>query len=603
MSLTPGTKLGPYEIVTPLGAGGMGEVYRARDSKLHRDVAIKVLPEAVAADPDRLARFEREAQVLASLNHPNIAHLYGVEDSGATHALVMELVEGPTLADRIAAGLITLADALPIAKQIAEALEAAHEQGIIHRDLKPANVKVRPDGTVKVLDFGLAKALDPSVGSSVEAKNSPTMTARGTEMGMILGTAAYMAPEQAKGRVVDRRADIWAFGVVLHEMLTGRRLFEAEDVSETLAAVLTRDVSMMPLPVDLPARLRALVRDCLIRDPRQRLRDIGDARLVLDRIIAGAPDDVGAPATATSVSAGRRSRERLAWIAAVTLGVALVVTATMTVRHLREAAPVVEPIQLTISAPEKSAFDGTVPQFAVSPDGRQVAFVAARQGALVLWVRSLSTLEVTPLPGTDWAQHPFWSPDSRFIAFFADGKLKKVPAEGGAPVVLCSAPTDRGGAWNPDNVLLVSPTTGGPLQRVSADGTFTPVTKLAKGETSHRWPAFLPDGHHFLYFVGVGDNITGEIRMGSLDSTEAVPVTASLSNGLYAAGHVLFVRDGNLMAQPFDPLSPASTGAAFRVAEQVFADTAAYGAFSVSSANVLTYCTRYRARDGAVDVV
>jgi serine/threonine protein kinase len=302
LALPPGTRLGAYEVTASLGAGGMGEVYRARDPKLDRDVAIKILPESFASDADRVMRFEREAKTLASLNHPHIAQIYGFEQSGATSALVMELVDGEDLSQRIARGPIPIDEALPIAKQIAEALEAAHEQGIIHRDLKPANVKVRPDGTVKVLDFGLAKAMDQGSGigdrGSGGVANSPTITSPAMTMrGVILGTAAYMSPEQAKGKFVDKRADIWAFGVVLYEMLTGRRLFDAEDTSETLAAVLTRDVSMTTMPVAIPPRLRALLRECLIRDPKHRLRDIGDARNVIEKIIAGAADD---PTTATA---------------------------------------------------------------------------------------------------------------------------------------------------------------------------------------------------------------------------------------------------------------------------------------------------------------
>ncbi|MGH9383249.1 MAG: serine/threonine-protein kinase, partial [Vicinamibacterales bacterium] len=286
MALTPGTRLGAYEVIATLGAGGMGEVYRAKDSKLKREVALKVLPADVAADRERLARFQREAEVLASLNHPHIAHIHGLEESGGTTALVMELVEGEDLAQRIARGAIPLEEALPIAKQIAEALEAAHEQGIIHRDLKPANIKVKDDGTVKVLDFGLAKALDPMSGSGADVTNSPTLTARATQVGMILGTAAYMAPEQAKGRPVDRRADIWAFGVVLFEMLSGQRAFKGEDVSDVLAAVLRQEIDWKALPADTPRKIRRILERCLERDPKRRLRDIGDAWLELD-----APDD------------------------------------------------------------------------------------------------------------------------------------------------------------------------------------------------------------------------------------------------------------------------------------------------------------------------
>ena len=305
MTLTPGTLLGVYEVNTQIGAGGMGEVYRARDTKLNRVVALKILPDAFAADSDRLVRFRREAQVLASLNHPNIAHLYGLEDAGSTHALVMELVDGPTLADRIAQGPIPLAEALPIARQIAEALEAAHEQGIVHRDLKPANVKVRDDGTVKVLDFGLAKALDPATASSTGMMNSPTLTARATQLGVILGTAAYMAPEQARGKVVDRRADIWSFGVVLDEMLTAQRTFKGEEISDVLAAVLRQDIDWTALPAGTPPRLTRLLERCLDRDLRERLRDIGEARIEIARILEGAPDRVVASASASA--AVRRS--------------------------------------------------------------------------------------------------------------------------------------------------------------------------------------------------------------------------------------------------------------------------------------------------------
>jgi eukaryotic-like serine/threonine-protein kinase len=305
LTLTPGTLLGVYEVNTQIGAGGMGEVYRARDTKLNRVVALKILPDAFAADSDRLVRFRREAQVLASLNHPNIAHLYGLEDAGSTHALVMELVDGPTLADRIAQGPIPLAEALPIARQIAEALEAAHEQGIVHRDLKPANVKVRDDGTVKVLDFGLAKALDPATASSTGMMNSPTLTARATQLGVILGTAAYMAPEQARGKVVDRRADIWSFGVVLDEMLTAQRTFKGEEISDVLAAVLRQDIDWTALPAGTPPRLTRLLERCLDRDLRERLRDIGEARIEIARILEGAPDRVVASASASA--AVRRS--------------------------------------------------------------------------------------------------------------------------------------------------------------------------------------------------------------------------------------------------------------------------------------------------------
>ena len=504
MILTNGTRLGPYEIIAPLGAGGMGEVYRARDTKLNRDVAIKVLPEMFAADADRLARFEREAQVLASLNHPNIAHLYGLEDHGATRALVMELVEGPTLADRIAAGPVVLADALPIARQIAEALEAAHEKGIIHRDLKPANVKVRDDGTVKVLDFGLAKALDPSAGSNTGEMNSPTMTAWATQMGLLIGTAAYMSPEQARGKAVDRRADIWAFGVVLYEMLSGDRAFKGEDISDTLAAVLRQEIMLSALPATTPLRLKRLIERCLERDPKQRLRDIGEARIEIARIEAGGADmmETSAAASAAAVAAPRWKRA-LPWALAGVTTVALVAALLLRAPG-RAPSNESRPMRFTIPAPEKSSFAGSM---ALSPDGRKLVFVATSGGTASLWLRSLDSPSPQSLPGTESAASPFWSPDSRWIAFFAQGKLKKIESSDGLAKTLCDAADSRGGTWNRDDLILFSPSSSDGLYCVSADeGAVTKVTKLdsSANESSHRWPCFLPDGRHFLYLVTSG---------------------------------------------------------------------------------------------------
>ncbi|MEO5568692.1 MAG: protein kinase, partial [Gemmatimonadaceae bacterium] len=391
-SLTPGTHLGPYEILGPLGAGGMGEVYRARDAKLHRDVALKVLPESLAGDPDRLARFRREAQVLAALNHPNIAHIHGFEDSGTIHALVMELVEGPTLADRIDHGPIPLDEALPIARQIADALESAHEQGIVHRDLKPANIKVCSDGTVKVLDFGLAKALDPATSSSGNVMNSPTLTAHATQLGMILGTAAYMAPEQARGKTVGRRADIWAFGAVFYEMLTGTRAFPGDDITDTLAAVVRAEPDWSRLSQILSPTLLVYLRRCLQKDAKQRIGDIHDVGLALD----GAFDTAVAQPTA---SATRRTLRRpVAWTpvaAAALLAAALSIPA---VRHLRETPlPALPETRLDIVTPETDDFTS----LALSPDGRQIVFAASGDGASRLWLRSLGLTTAQPLIGTE----------------------------------------------------------------------------------------------------------------------------------------------------------------------------------------------------------
>ncbi|MEI6667542.1 MAG: protein kinase [Acidobacteriota bacterium] len=606
MRLATGTTLGSYEILGPLGAGGMGEVYKANDTRLDRTVAIKVLPAALAADPDFKARFEREAKSISALNHPNICTLFDVGSTGAPQGaggsvvdyLVMEYLEGETLATRLERGALPLADALKIGTEIASALDKAHRQGIVHRDLKPGNIMLvklggaRSDATqAKLLDFGLAKsgpagAVSGAAPTALATSPRPpgqALTAQGT----ILGTFQYMAPEQIEGEEADARTDIFAFGAVLFEMLTGRRAFAGKSQAGLLGAILKEQpppVSQMT-PVASPA-LDHVVGVCLAKDPDARFQTAHDLLLQL-RWIADGGSAAGVPAP---VVAHRRNRERFAWIAAAVLGVALVGAATIIVLQRREAAPVVDPIQFTMGAPENSLFGGPTPQFAVSPDGRQVVFVASLRGALALWIRPFSTLVARPLPGTEWATHPFWSPDSRTIGFFSANKLKTVPAIGGPPAELCDAPSERGGTWNRDNVILFSPTLNGPLQRVtSAGGAPAPVTALAKGETSHRWATFLPDGRHFLYFVGTGDGTTGEIRTGSLDSKEGVAIAPSDSNGLYAAGHLLFARGGSLMAQSFDVNTRQTTADAVSVAEQVGVDDTAYGAFSVTTSNVLTY--------------
>ncbi len=469
MPLSPGTRLGPYEVVGSLGAGGMGEVYRARDSKLNRDVAIKVLLPAVANDPDCLARFSREAQVLALLNHPNIAAIYGLEEGPADHlrqgfggqeaghhtsALVMELVEGPTLADRLATGALPLDEVLAIAKQIAEALLAAHEAGVIHRDLKPANIKVRPDGTVKVLDFGLAKALDPTGGSSANAMNSPTLSVHGTQMGVILGTAAYMAPEQARGRVVDRRADIWAFGVVLFEMLTGKRAFDGDDISITLASVLKDDLNWTALPADLPTPVRRLLRRCLEKDPKRRLSSIGDARLELDDASAPPAEDRAVISAPVVAAAAPRSRPLVPWIVA---GLAAVVAATA-VAFWAPWRATVDPPKASFEVQTNSPGVTTPLMIALSPDGRHLAARVIEQGISKLWVRPIERVTGTTLPGTDEAVYPFWSADGRYIGCFAGGKLKKVDILGAPPQTVADATDGRGGAWNRDGVILFAPT-------------------------------------------------------------------------------------------------------------------------------------------------
>jgi Tol biopolymer transport system component len=545
MSLASGTRLGPYQILAKLGEGGMGEVYRATDSHLKRSVAIKVLPASMASDADRLARFQREAEVLAALNHPNIAAIYGLEKTPDLTALVMELVEGDDLSTMIGRGPIALSDALPIAKQIADALEAAHEQGIIHRDLKPANIKVRADGTVKVLDFGLAKAMDPVSVSSSGLANSPTMTSPAmTAMGMILGTAAYMSPEQAKGRAVDRRADIWAFGVVLSELLTGQQLFEAEDVSETLAAVLTRDVSQPSLPANIPPRLRALLRDCLVRDPKQRLRDIGEARRTLDQIIAGAPDD-SATVPANAVAAGHRDRRP--WL--LVAGVALVVAAmTAAVVWSLQPVPALPPaLEVDLSAPPGHVAEQTS---ALSPDGLRFALTARdAAGQTQLWLRTLESGVMAPIAGTDEARHPFWSPDGTQIGFFAGGRLKAVTVASGRVRVICDALGGRqAGTWSAQDVIVFSVELGERLKRVSAGGNEMPVDLKTSGFRPH----FLPDGRHYLFHGGdLTEETTRGISVADLESDIVVPLAAG-SDAKYADGYLLFVRSSSLLAQPFD---------------------------------------------------
>ena len=586
LPLAQGTRLGPHEIVSAIGAGGMGEVYRARDTKLNRDVALKILPEAFTADADRLARFTREAQVLASLNHPNIAGIYGFEDSGATHALVMELVEGEDLAQRITRGAISIDEALPIAKQIADALEAAHEQGIIHRDLKPQNIKVRTDGMVKVLDFGLAKAAAPAGASgTTTVASSPTMTSPAmTAMGMILGTAAYMSPEQARGKPVDKRADIWAFGVVLYEMLTRRRLFAGEDISDVLAAVLRQDIDLSSLPSDTPPRLRRLLERCLDRDVKTRLRDMGEARVELARIASGAPDHATMVPASTSATLGR-GRERLAWTVAAA---ALISVAALLVIVMRPSSPAVAArplVRLPFVTPADASLT-EVTSVIVSPDGRRLLFSArSPDGRRRLWLRPLDSMDVTPLPDTDDAIEPFWSPDSASIAFGAHGKLKRLDPGDARAHAIADAPRSNNGTWNQDGIIVFSPDYRSPLFRVKATGADR--TNATPGPGDHRYPQFLPDGRHFLFHAG---GSSGGISIGSLDAPETnKPVLQDSSGGaIYAApGFLLYIRNGTLVAQPFDTDRLEATGQPTPIAPASANDPWAVQRLSASNTGVL----------------
>jgi eukaryotic-like serine/threonine-protein kinase len=594
MAILPGRRLGPYEILSAIGAGGMGEVYKARDSKLGREVALKVLPAAFAADAERMARFDREARLLAALNHPGIAAIYSFEEVPGRHLLVMELAEGESLDKRIASGPLPLEECLSYARQIAEALEAAHEKGIVHRDLKPANVVVSSEGKVKLLDFGLAKAFENDAGSSPEISASPTLTARATAAGVILGTAAYMSPEQARGKAVDKRADVWAFGVVLFEMLTGKRLFQGETVSDTLAAVLRDPVDFGTLPPATPPSVKVLLERCLERDPKQRLQAIGESRIALERTIAGA-SGVRAAGPLEVAPAPRASRIPLyfPWV------VAAACTAAAGTLALRARAPEERVYRATINPPEGAAFvvDTTQPGPPVlSPDGRRLAFTARGADAKVmLYIRSLDSVEAQPLAGTENAQYPFWSPDSRFIAFGADQKLKRIEASGGPPSVLCPV-TDfpKGGAWSSAGMIVFAPAAGGPLHVVSEHGGESkPITKLdeKRGDNSHRLPYFLPDGRHFLYLARLANALPAEghqILVGSLDGGESKAILRSPAAAEYASGRLLFLRDRALMAQRFDPERLALDGEAHSVVENVSVITgAAKATFSASQTGVL----------------
>ena len=598
MTLAAGTHLGSYEVLVPIGAGGMGEVYQAHDTKLGRDVAIKVLPEAFAHDPDRLSRFQREAKMLASLNHPNIAAIYGLEQSNGTSYLVMELVSGETLQERIRRdGPVPVEEALKIAVQIAEALEAAHEKGIIHRDLKPANVKVTPEGKVKVLDFGLAKAFAGDTETS-DPINSPTLSQAATMHGVILGTAAYMSPEQARGKAVDKRTDIWAFGCVLHELLTGKQTFQGEDVTDILAAVVRAEPDWQALPVATPVKIRDLLRRCLQKDKTLRFRDAGDARIEIHEALT-------TPAPAAAVAAQRKnplSNIRAAWsVAAVAIVVAALGWGALA--YLRHAPEDEQPVRFFVSPPEMgrlamaapTASGAVVSPLAVSPNGRLIAIVATgTDGKLQLWVRSLDTLAARSLAGTEGAFQPFWSPDSRFIGFFAGGKLKKIEVSGGPPITLCDAPDPRAGTWNRDGVIVFGPTASSALQRVSAAGGVpTTATTLGQDESVHMRPFFLPDGQHFLYRASTGPG-GGPTYVGSLNSAERKFLfNADSSNVVYSQGHLLFLRETTLMAQPFDAQRLVLTGDAFPIAENIrnSATTNPAGIFSASENAVLVYQT------------
>jgi Tol biopolymer transport system component/tRNA A-37 threonylcarbamoyl transferase component Bud32 len=590
MHVCPGSRLGRYEILSRIGVGGMGEVYRARDSKLGRDVAIKVLPEEFARDRERMIRFEREARLLAALNHPNIASIYGVEDSGSVDALVMELAEGPTLADRIRAGLIPIHEALSIARQIADALEYAHERGVVHCDLKPSNIKISREDMVKVLDFGLAKAVQCE-SSATDIGDSPTLSEITSKSGALLGTAAYMAPEQAKAKPVDRRIDIWAFGCVLYEMLTAKKVFPGDTVPETLAAVLKNEPYWSHLPSATPAQVCVLLRRCLQKDPKQRLRDIGDARISLDEVLDGAAE--ASPGLAVVAPFWRRVAP---W---ALFGVAALSLAMLALVDFRERAQATaEPMRLQIALPEKTSLTiGFGNTLALSPDGRHLAFAGLAPDGhahLHLWVRDLDSLVARPLPGAEGALRDiFWSPDSKSLAFHNGRELERIDISGGSRQVVCAVSSFFGGAWSPDGIIIFGTIEG--LMKVSAAGGQPSLLIKASGsggEYALAYPSFLPDARHFVYselrFSGPGlGPYVGSIDAGGEQQLSKPEVASSrvvyLGSSDTAHGRLLFLLPGGtLMAQVFDPSRARLEGDPAVIAQGV-AD------FTVSANGLLAY--------------
>jgi Tol biopolymer transport system component len=590
MTIATGTKLGSYEVVAQIGAGGMGEVYQAHDTKLGRDVAIKVLPEAFAHDADRLSRFQREAKMLAALNHPNIATIHGLEQSGGTSYLVMELVSGETLADRIKRdGAVPIEEALAIAKQIAEALEAAHEKGIIHRDLKPANVKVTPEGKVKVLDFGLAKAFSGDT-STEDMGNSPTLSMAATMQGVILGTAAYMSPEQAKGKAVDKRTDIWAFGCVLYELLTGKQAFHGEDVTDILAAVVRAEPDWTALPANISPSIHVLLQRCLRKDRRQRTPDAAILRIEIEDSIA-APKDSGATQAAPST---RVWRERLASAA----GIFILMTIALAIGFVLRTPKPPQPLKaVRLSAEigvDASLYTIYGPAAILSPDGTRLAFVAAGfDQKRRIYVRSLDQLQATVLSGTENARDPFFSPDGQWIGFFADGKLKKISVQGGAAVTLCNAGDERGESWGEDGTIVFANDNSSALSKVSsAGGTPQPLSTLQAGEVTQRWPQVLPGSKAVLFTSNTvhNNNEDADIVVYSMASGQRKTVQRG---GYYArylpSGHVVYMHDGTLFAVPFDLKRLEVTGQPAPILEGVVTTPVGGAQFSFTETGNLVY--------------
>ena len=590
MALEVGSRLGHYDVTALIGEGGMGQVYRATDTQLGRDVALKILPDAFAADPDRLARFQREAQVLASLNHPNIAQIHGIEKSDDTQALVLELVEGPTLADRIAKGPIPLDEALPIAKQIAEALEAAHEAGVIHRDLKPANIKVREDGTVKVLDFGLAKALDTTPAG--DPSQSPTLTAAATQMGVIMGTAAYMSPEQAAGKTVDKRGDIWSFGVVLFEMLTGQRLFTGETVSHVLGGVLRVDPDWSTLPAATPEPVRRLLRRSLQKDRQRRLRDVGDTLADLDEAPTTQPTGETEQAPVTSPTGWRRALPLALGISAV----AVVITGLAVWVLMRQPDTPTDLVRLVMAGPEVAS--GFSSDLALSPDGTQIVYRGGDSASL--YVRPLDQLDAIPLRGTEllWGD-PFFSPGGEWVGFAGSSlHLEKVSLFGGAPETLAQLPAVIGGAsWGADDLIIVGMLGAGLFRVPGAGGEPEVLTTLdaEQGETAHARPSIIPNHQAVLFVIASGQPVrtSGQLAVLALETREVTRLgLAGTSPRYVSTGHLVYAtEDSSVRAVPFDPGQLVVTGDPVTLVKRVVVKDNGAANMSISDTGRLLYMT------------
>ena len=597
MALSAGSRIGVYEITESLGAGGMGEVYRARDTKLNRDVALKILPELFASDPDRLARFQREAQLLASLNHPHIGAIHGFEETSGVKALVLELVEGSTLADRIAQSPVPPDEALAIAAQIASALEAAHDRGVVHRDLKPANIKLTPDGTVKVLDFGLAKMLDDGSASASGPSRgalsmSPTLSVHATYAGVILGTAAYMSPEQARGRPVDKRADVWAFGCVLFEMLAGARPFDGDDVAEMIGAVIHKEPAWDRLPASTPANVRLALQRCLQKDPKQRIRDVGDVQLLLSGAFESPAATSGPPVTHPT-----RRRSQLVTVAAIAGAAVLAAAATWTLMH--SAPATLQPMRFGIVTPPTQAFNvqGFFRNLAISDDGTHIVYVGGSESQL--FVRAIDQLDAVPLRGVTAAGFPFLSPDGRWVGFFtggAGGEIKKISITGGPAVTLCRYQgTARGASWGRDDTIIFAtndPATG--LLSVPAGGGEPKVlTKpdATHGEQDHLFPAPLPDGRHLLFTISAASGTdAGQIAVLDLRTNQWKTLIRGGSDGQYVdTGLLVYATASSLRAVRFDPVRLDVLGDPMPVVEQVMTLQSGAADFRVSRQGTLVY--------------